>query len=73
MYCQLKYVKHQYLSTFKEYTKIQIILSFVGSLLMCLALKNTLSDKSINYIMIICLLIPFIVFYIKGIKYCKEK
>ena len=73
MYCQLKYVKHQYLSTFKGYTKIQIILSFVGSLLICLALKNTLSDKYIGYITIISFLIPFIVFYIKGIKYCKEK
>ena len=73
MYCQLKYVKHQYISIFKESTKTEIILLAVGSVLICNALINTFSDKTMNYIMIICFLIPFIFFYIRALKYCKEK
>lgn len=73
MYCRLKYVKHQYLSIFKECAKTELILLFIGSSLICHALINTFSDKIMNYIMTICFLIPFIVFYIRAVKYCKEK
>ena len=73
MHCQLKYVKHQYLTLFKDHIKMEMFLSVIGGVLICYAMINTFSDKTMTYIMFVCGLIPFIAFYIKGIKYCKEK
>ena len=72
MYCQLKYVKHQYLTLFKTHTKIEMSLSIISSILICYAIFNIFSDKTIAYIMFVCGLIPFIIFYVKGIKHCRK-